>query len=146
MSRSNVSAAWVAALLLTTAPSSWAINKCPVPGGKFIYQDLPCEGAQKVDLSGAGKANESSSGSQYWRSEIARQKRADQVLNAIHAGQVFVGMTADEARQSWGNPTRVNTDIGEYGRHEQWVYRRGGGADQYLYVKNGIVTSIQDRP
>jgi hypothetical protein len=37
------------------------------------------------------------------------------------------------------NAESVNTSIGRYGKHEQWVY--GGG--QYLYFENGVVTSIQ---
>ena len=52
---------------------------------------------------------------------------------------VDIGMTADAVRKSsWGKPQKVNSTITANGRHEQWVY--GGG---YLYLDNGVLTSIQ---
>ncbi len=142
----NVTMPFVIAIAAVASSPVWAVNKCPAPGGKYVYQDLPCDDAQKVDLSGSGQANADATGNQYWQREIARQKRADRVLDAVNSRKIFIGMTADEAIQSWGRPTRVNADISARGRQEQWVYRRGGGADQYVYVENGIVTTIQDRP
>lgn len=139
------------AILVTPA---WAVNKCPAPGGKFVYQDAPCEGAEKVNLSGAGAAKPDSQGSQYWRQEVNRQAiekeedearlaRSQAVNSAILNKRVIVGMTADEARRSWGAPTRINTSVGGYGRHEQWVYDRGNHRSQYIYMENGVVTSMQ---
>lgn len=51
-----------------------------------------------------------------------------------------IGMTAEEIRQStWGKPKRINVTITAGGRHEQWIYP----GFQYLYVDNGVLTSIQ---
>jgi hypothetical protein len=55
------------------------------------------------------------------------------------------GMTADEVRLSWGNPTKINTSIGSYGKNEQWVYDKGNFVRQYVYVENGRVTSVQSQ-
>lgn len=53
---------------------------------------------------------------------------------------VSVGMTKEEVLGSnWGKPSKVNTTINTYGRHEQWVY----GGSNYLYFDNDRLTSIQ---
>lgn len=128
------------ALALFSAPAA-AVNKCAIEG-KTVYQETPCDNAKKVDLSGAGKADPSGAGAAYWRRQIAGQQRAGRAEAAIAQREVFIGMTADEARLSWGEPSRINSTIGSYGRHEQWVYRRSGGT-QYIYIQNGKVSSIQ---
>lgn len=52
-----------------------------------------------------------------------------------------IGMTADEVRNStWGSPSKINTTKTSSGTHEQWVY----STTRYVYLDNGIVTSIQD--
>jgi hypothetical protein len=54
-------------------------------------------------------------------------------------GGAAIGMTPSQIYKScWGSPLKVNETITARGRHEQWVY--GGG---YLYLDNGVVTSIQ---
>lgn len=61
------------------------------------------------------------------------------VWNAIEDRKVFVGMTADQARMSWGEPKDINkTDTGRV-KHEQWVY----STKRYLYFENGKLTAIQ---
>ena len=131
------------ALLLGGVAPAWAVNKCPGPGGKVVYQDAPCEGGEKVNISGAGVADPNSQGANYWKKESERQARSERVTSAIAQQKIFVGMTAEEARRSWGNPTKINTSVGSYGKHEQWVYRRGGAPAQYVYVENGMVSSMQ---
>ncbi|AGK96763.1 zinc ribbon domain-containing protein [Clostridium pasteurianum] len=52
-----------------------------------------------------------------------------------------IGMTADQVRKStWGNPKSINRTTTAYGTSEQWVYPNY----RYIYLDNGIVTSIQD--
>jgi hypothetical protein len=54
---------------------------------------------------------------------------------------VSIGMTGEQVRKSsWGKPKSINETITARGKHEQWVY--GGG---YLYLENGVLTSIQTR-
>lgn len=56
-------------------------------------------------------------------------------------GGVPIGMTASQVRASnWGKPQKINRSSGSYGIHEQWVY----GGNNYLYLQNGVVTSIQN--
>ena len=51
-----------------------------------------------------------------------------------------VGMTAEQVRKSrWGNPNKINKDTYSWGVTEQWVYKQG-----YVYLENGIVTSVSE--
>lgn len=52
-----------------------------------------------------------------------------------------IGMTADQVRNStWGKPEKINRTTTAYGTSEQWVYSN----NRYIYLDNGIVTTIQD--
>lgn len=51
-----------------------------------------------------------------------------------------IGMTTNEVLNStWGNPQKKNKTTTKYGISEQWVY----SDYRYVYLDNGIVTSIQ---
>lgn len=140
-----------ASLLAALCSPAWAINKCTSADGKVVYQEVPCTGAgTTVNTSGAGQADASSEGSNYYKREAARltseenaqmaaRDRTSKIYAAIAAHQIVVGMTADEARKSWGEPTKINASVGSYGRHEQWVYP----GSQYVYIQNGLVTAAQ---
>lgn len=146
-----------AAMLFATA-NSWAINRCKTPNG-FVYQDLPCAGeheSTKVNTSGAGKAETSDSApGGYWKRESERQKQqeqddaqaraqAEKLQSAIENKRVFRGMTADQVIRSWGKPDKINSTITSSGKSEQWIYERGSiGNTQYLYMDNGILSSMQ---
>lgn len=61
--------------------------------------------------------------------------------------QVKLGWSEEMCRESWGNPTDINTTTGSWGVHEQWVYEVS--YDDYynmrcLYFENGVLTTIQD--
>lgn len=137
----------VLALCAAVVPAAQAVNKCTLPDGKLVYQDAPCAAAAKsmerVNISGAGVGDLASQGAQQARYEVAKAARAERVALAIARGEVFIGMSADEVVESWGRPTRVNTSVGAYGRHEQWVYQRGRLRAQYVYLQNWVVTSTQ---
>ena len=64
---------------------------------------------------------------------------SDEVWEAIQSSKVFVGMTAVQARWSWGEPSGNNITIVGESRHDQWVYED----ESYLYLEDGIVTSLQ---
>jgi hypothetical protein len=53
---------------------------------------------------------------------------------------IRIGMTADEVLMSnWGKPERINRTVHRRTVSEQWVY----GGSNYVYLENGVVTSIQ---
>lgn len=57
----------------------------------------------------------------------------------INEGIIEVGMTKRMCIETWGSPEKINTTSSTAGVHEQWVY----GAGYYVYLENGIITTIQ---
>lgn len=61
------------------------------------------------------------------------------VRSAVVRKQVYVGMTAKQAQQSWGAPGKINRSSGG---SDQWVYYRGDAVMQFIYVDQaGCVTA-----
>lgn len=109
-----------------------AINKCTAPDGTVAYQQAPCSNADKggpVEI----RVSTPTGSDPKWQ---------NRVNTAIASSKILVGMTASQAQTSWGAPTSINKSISATGASEQWVYRREGGRDQYVYVGNGFVTAV----
>lgn len=71
--------------------------------------------------------------------EKYRKEQAANDARCAKIGGARIGLTAEGVRRScWGAPIRINTTMTASHTREQWVY--GGG---YLYLTDGIVTSIQ---
>jgi len=75
----------------------------------------------------------------------AEEEWKTRVRLAIRHEKVLLGMSADEVRSSWGNPSRINRDVGAGGAREQWVYERAGRSRQYVYIRDNEVSSISTR-
>lgn len=71
--------------------------------------------------------------------EYRRRGWSEEVIRAVIAGRIFVGMTGAQVRAAWGAPGGINRSVNSYGVHEQWVY----GLGNYVYVEGGVVTSFQ---
>lgn len=69
---------------------------------------------------------------------------SERTCSAVLSHSIFVGMTADQVRASWGEPSETHDTTTAGARHEQWVYNRGEVDRQYVYLDNGIVTATQD--
>ncbi len=63
------------------------------------------------------------------------RSRKNQILN----GEIYIGMSREMVRASWGDPRDINRSVGSWGVHEQWVYYR-----TYVYFENGVLTAWQD--
>lgn len=64
---------------------------------------------------------------------------SQQTIDDIAQKKIWIGMTADMARESWGEPSKINRTVsGSYGVKEQWVY-----GDDYLYFKSGVLETYQ---
>jgi hypothetical protein len=66
-------------------------------------------------------------------------KYGTEIATKILAGKIWLGMTSEMAKESWGSPDKNNRTVGTWGVHEQWIY-----GDTYVYFENGILTSWQD--
>ena len=60
--------------------------------------------------------------------------------NGIYMGEPIIGMTKQDIidKTTWGRPTKINKTENINGVSEQWVYPN----HQYLYIEDGILTSI----
>lgn len=119
----------IAAALMLASLNAWAINKCTGPDGAVVFQDATCAGqGETLKIRPASGTTSNTS---------------PKAANAIAQHKVFVGMSANEVRRSWGPPTKINSTLTGSGSSEQWVYDRGGHKSQYVYLENGIVRTIQ---
>jgi hypothetical protein len=71
------------------------------------------------------------------------RKWGKKTARAIVAHEVFIGMTAEAATESWGVPEKKNvTEVG--GKvSEQWVYP-AGKRNKYVYILDGKVSKWED--
>lgn len=80
-------------------------------------------------------------------SDAQKQKRLEFVENYIYQRNLAkkpnakIGMTTNQVRNqtNWGEPNSINKTLTAYGTIEQWIY----DDYQYLYFKNGKLTTIQ---
>jgi outer membrane protein assembly factor BamE (lipoprotein component of BamABCDE complex) len=63
---------------------------------------------------------------------------------AILQHKVMMGMTRDQCRQAWGNPSSIDRTVTEHGTREIWWYQSGSSIRGVLYFDNGILTTIQN--
>lgn len=71
------------------------------------------------------------------------RKWGKKVARAIVDHEVFIGMPAEAAVESWGYP--ATTNVNEIGGklNEQWVYP-SGKRNKYIYVTDGNITKWED--
>lgn len=62
---------------------------------------------------------------------------------AIQKKKVFISMSAQAAKCSWGRPDRINRTTTAYGVREQWVYQYGSRRN-YIYIESGQVEAVQN--
>ena len=81
-----------------------------------------------------------------------RSDLPEKIKRAILNKKILVGMTKIQAIKAWslsnnkpgGVPYRINTSVGSWGKHEQWVLNPFSIYSQtYLYFENGKLTSWQ---
>ena len=85
------------------------------------------ESAKKTKLSGEEKKK-------------LIEKWGEVVARRVSAGQIWIGMTDQMARESIGSPKSKNKSTYSFGVHEQWIYPN----NKYLYFENGVLKSWQD--
>jgi len=74
------------------------------------------------------------------KTDEINKKFSPEVAKRILAHRVWIGMTSEMAKYSWGYPKDINSTTTAYGTSQQWVY----GSGRYLYFENGILTTIQN--
>ena len=73
------------------------------------------------------------------KTELTKKFGASNAQKIID-GKIWLGMTSEMAKESWGQPKKINRDVYEFGKHEQWIYQ-----NTYLYFEDDILKSWQER-
>jgi hypothetical protein len=70
----------------------------------------------------------------------------DFVIDKIIKGEVFIGMTTEQALFSWGRPDQMDRRDGSWGSIEKWLYGvdSQGEAFKYLHFRNGRLDDWKD--
>ncbi len=71
---------------------------------------------------------------------------SEEDIEAIIKGEVFYGMTTEQAVLSWGNPDNIEQKEGSWGVDEKWLYGidSQGESFRYLHFKNGRLNDWKD--
>jgi hypothetical protein len=70
----------------------------------------------------------------------------DVVIDKIINGEIFKGMTTQQALFSWGRPDQTDQKEGSWGTIEKWLYGvdSQGNSYRYLHFKNGRLEDWKD--
>lgn len=135
----------VLAVAAIASVQAHAAYKCKDAQGRVSFQDSPCDGAsqsEKLQLPPPQSAENAAAAQQ----ELVKLKRSNQMSEAIRKHIPLVGMTRTQLDEAMGPPHTTNAS--EYqgvGKRDQLIYRTPGNT-WYVYVSDGIVTGVQQRP
>lgn len=73
-----------------------------------------------------------------------RLRRQRKVSEWIRNDQVGPGMTLDEVRDSWGAPDDIDKQYTSYGTLATWIYRVNRYQSQYVFFRDGEVSSVTE--
>ncbi|TXI34775.1 MAG: DUF4124 domain-containing protein [Aquipseudomonas alcaligenes] len=151
----------LAAMLAAGDAAAAKLNKCVDEGGHVTFTQAACPGGAagetiKVESGGSGMSLGPSASPSSVEPAPAEQAAGgkvnvvgggsscdggsdQEIRTAIVRNQIYPGMTAKQAIQSWGKPSEINrSSSGD----DQWVYYRGPVDMQFVYVdQNGCVTA-----
>jgi hypothetical protein len=70
----------------------------------------------------------------------------DIVIDKIIKGEIFKGMTTEQALFSWGRPDQIDQKEGSWGTTEKWLYGidSQGYSYKYLLFKNGRLNDWEE--
>jgi hypothetical protein len=128
---------WVVApLFLAAAPTSAEIFKCAGKDGVVVYQNFRCE----IDSLGSLPTAPTLATAIGTPNGSAQTKTTPGKPQPIEPG---VGMTAEEVRAIWGEPTDTfNDEPGAGGRVEVWAY----GSDRSVrFDHRSRVTAVEKK-
>jgi hypothetical protein len=72
------------------------------------------------------------------------EEKMNTVKRALANGIVYIGMQKIDLLIAIGGPHDINTSVGSWGKHAQYVYGYGSYDRIYIYLENDIVTSWQN--
>ena len=133
--------------VLFIAPlASAEIFKCVAKNGLDLYQNFPCQfesmGWTPMDAQGPKTPLAPSDSNQAKPKAVALEAAASGKSPAV-PGELRIGMTTEEVRAIWGEPTdTVQEEPGDAARFEIWSY---GTSRSVRFDRKGRVSAIQHR-
>lgn len=122
--------------MFVITPVGAELYKCTTPTGKTIYSDTPCREDKSTKLK-----------LRVDKPTLSDQLRAMETSEAevsVMKHRIYIGMREQDLIRSWGRPNKINTTKSSSGSSEQWIYRNPGiGNDTYVYLQDGVVSTIQ---
>ena len=130
-------------LLFVATLVSAQIFKCAAKDGTDLYQNFPC----RIDSIGSAQTNSRSEKSGVAQGDSKQTKPNASVPVSAAAGKAptlptepRLGMTTEEVKAIWGEPTSFYDDELVDGRAEIWSY---GGSRSVQFDLKGRVTAMQ---
>ncbi len=123
-----------------TAPLSYSMLPEPIRKALLTAQDNAL-----VSQAEQSKAKQIRAGIEWEQQQAARkasEDKAERTNAAIRSKKLLLGMTPEQAVQSWGRPERINSSGGQNGSTDQWIYARQEGV-YYIYFRDGELSSWQ---
>jgi len=124
---------WIATpFFLAAAPATAEIFKCAGKGGVVILQNFPCE----IDSLGSLPTSPT-------LVAVNGSPQPKAISSKPQPTEPIVGMTPEEVRAIWGEPTDTfNEEPGEGGRFEVWAY----GSDRSVrFDHRSRVTAVEKK-
>lgn len=127
--------AWIGSIMARSEKGDKSILSSPIPPSLDDFRERAKESINKAEESVQLTAKGEKVKKQHptWNNSDC---------NTIGEKKIHIGMTSEQVRAAWGKPHKINTTVGSYGKHEQWVMSDSIGSS-YVYFENGILTSIQ---
>jgi hypothetical protein len=115
------------ACLFATAPATAEIFKCADKSGMVRYQNFPCalDSIGSEAVTAAPQASIVSSGVASRPAPAATPAALATMSKSVRASGPRIGMTEDEVRAIWGEPSEIEQDEPRDGRIEIWHYSDG---------------------
>lgn len=127
-------------VLLVAPLASAEVFKCVGKYGEALYQNFPCQfvsmGGMPMDAPGPKELPTEVPGATKSPTDVSGAKKSPTVSAAPRAG-----MTGDEVRAIWGEPTEIiQEEPGEGSRFEVWSY---GDSRSVRFDRKRRVSSVQ---
>jgi len=128
------------AVLLVAPLASAEVFKCVGKYGEALYQNFPCQfvsmGGTAMDAPGPKELPADVPGSKKSPTDVSGAKKSPAA-----SAEPRAGMTGDEVRAIWGEPTEIiQEEPGDGSRFEVWSY---GASRSVRFDRKRRVSSIQ---
>jgi hypothetical protein len=112
-------------------------------GGSCLIQHLRTQSRLAREALEAAKAKEA------WDARfkyLSQKFRSEDIARAIMSEKIWIGMTDEQLRESWGEPIDIDRTVYKSNTKEVWKYQQLGKNRfrERIYVENGEVVGRKE--